>query len=1041
MNVRLILIAATLPALIPVCAATNTWVCTDASDNAWLSSANWSGGEVPDTAAEHALIPAGTAPCLFDSGEITVGSLSGDGHFILSGGTLSVASNGTFSGTVVLTNSPAFTDGGTLAGGGGLILTGIGNRWHSGTLALDLTVESGARLTLPQGGKRLGACTLLNRGEVVWQGGSIWLSGDCTLDNRGLFDVQGDLVMGKNSHDDDHLCTFLNSGELRKSSGTGELRLGVRYDWGFTPYYAYVNLQNTGLVDIRSGSLRLMGDGEAVSDGEFRTHSAAALCFYSGTHTLTNGFNFSGSGAVLVSNDTSWASSDIRLYDSDTFDGGLVLYAETMLLAPGTVFAPGHAVLQDGALTGGGTLRLSGTENLWRGSSLTGGVSVEVPTEVTLALTGGSRNFGNATLVNEGTVVWSDGLININAAATIDNRGLFDVQGDLTLGKNYQDGNHVCTFLNSGELRKSGGSGVLALGSRYIWGHLRYYGYVDLLNTGLVDVRSGTLRFFGVDSVYEGECRVPAETTLWFYGGDHTLTNGCDLTGSGSLWVSNETSMVTVSLNVANSEVFDGSLVLGADTLRIAAGQTCTVARAALAGGTLSGAGTLLLPGAENLWSGTALDGGITLATAASGGLAINGGPRNFGDATLLNEGAIIWTEGLINIRGAATIDNRGLFDVQGDLTLGKNEAVDSHTCTFLNSGELRKSAGGGVFQLGGRYYSAYRYYKGYVELNNTGLIDLRSGTLQRFGTDEITQSGTLRVAADATFRNRTGTSSTLLGQGFTNIGTIRGGGVIDVGDGCTLENAGIVTPGDSAGMLMVTGNYSQSAAGTLQIELGGTESGTQYDRLAVSGAVTLGGTNAVVWIDGYAPSGGDAFTPLTYASVSGAFAQESLPELPESWWWERTEGAQALTFTAIEPPETTSRGTPLTWYGDFDLGPDEGENWTAEQWDTLDEEDSDGDSVFNWQEYVADTCPTNAASYLRVTAISNGPPLTLCFQSSSNRLYTLLGRTNLTDGAWQAVPGAGPRAGSGGADAMQDTNQPPKGPFYRLKVELSEFP
>jgi hypothetical protein len=39
--------------------------------------------------------------------------------------------------------------------------------------------------------------------------------------------------------------------------------------------------------------------------------------------------------------------------------------------------------------------------------------------------------------------------------------------------------------------------------------------------------------------------------------------------------------------------------------------------------------------------------------------------------------------------------------------------------------------------------------------------------------------------------------------------------------------------------------------------------------------------------------------------------------------------------------------------------------------------------------------------------------------------------------GAWQPVSGAGPRTGSGGTDALTDTNEPPKGPFYRLKVEL----
>jgi hypothetical protein len=1028
-----------LMALLPLLAtqaATNTWICTDTFDNAWSSPANWSGGNVPDTPAEHAVIPISTAPCLFDSGEITVGSISGSGDFILSGGTLTVASNSIFSGNVMLTDSPEFEDGGTLNGAGRLTLTGGGNQWATGMLALDVTIETGARLTLTAGDKRLGACTLLNKGEIVWQSDAIWLRGDCTLDNRGLFDVQGDLMIGKNYYDGDHLCTFLNSGELRKSAGYGELSLGVRYNWGYTPYYAYVNLLNTGLVDIRSGTLRLLGDGEAISDGEFRTAALTSLCFYRGTHILTNEFDFSGSGTVLVSNDTSWATSDILVYSSDTFAGTLVLYAETMSLAPDTILISDRTVLLDGTLTGDGTLRLAGTDNLWNGSSLTGGVTVDVPTGVRLALTGGPRNFGNATLLNEGTVVWTNGLININAAATIDNRGLFDVQGDLVMGKNYQDGDHHCTFLNSGELRKSAGSGVLEIGSRYIWGHLRYYGYVNIQNTGLMDIRSGTLLLFGEDSLYEGECRVPTGTTLWFYGGEHTLTNGCDITGSGSLLVSNETVSVTVSLNVNVSETFDGSLALRADTLRIGAGSTCTVARAELIDGALTGGGTLLLSGTDNHWSGSALAGDIVLAVAPEGDLALTGGPRNFGDATLLNEGTVVWTNGVININGDSTIDNRGLFDVQGDLTLGKNEAISSDACAFLNSGELRKSAGSGVFQLGGRYYYSYKYYKGYVNLGNTGLIDVRSGTLQRFGSEEIAQSGTMRIAAGATFRNRTGTGSTLLGQDFTSSGIISGSGVLDVGEGNTLANAGVVAPGDSAGMLTVTGNYSQATSGTLSIEIGGTTPGTQHDRLVVSGTAALGGTNAVVWSNSYAPESGDAFTPLLYASADGTFVHESLPVLPDGWWWEREEGAQGLTFTAQAPAEMTARGTPLTWYAGYNLNPEGGGPWTPEQWDTLDTSDADGDNAFNWQEFVADTDPTNSASYLHITAISNGPPVTVSFEPASTaRAYTLQVTTNLVTGPWADVPGQGPRPGTGGDDAMSD-DAGGSARFYRLKVE-----
>lgn len=98
---------------------------------------------------------------------------------------------------------------------------------------------------------------------------------------------------------------------------------------------------------------------------------------------------------------------------------------------------------------------------------------------------------------------------------------------------------------------------------------------------------------------------------------------------------------------------------------------------------------------------------------------------------------------------------------------------------------------------------------------------------------------------------------------------------------------------------------------------------------------------------------------------------------------------------------------------------------------------DPDGDGIRNESEFIADTNPTNAASYFRITAISNLPPRTVYFKSSADRAYTLISVSNLSSGVWSAVTHAGPRPGTGGQDSLSDTNVPPRGPFYRLKVEL----
>ena len=97
----------------------------------------------------------------------------------------------------------------------------------------------------------------------------------------------------------------------------------------------------------------------------------------------------------------------------------------------------------------------------------------------------------------------------------------------------------------------------------------------------------------------------------------------------------------------------------------------------------------------------------------------------------------------------------------------------------------------------------------------------------------------------------------------------------------------------------------------------------------------------------------------------------------------------------------------------------------------------TDGDRASDYEEMIADTDGTNSNSYFHVTSITHDSPVSVYFDSSAGRVYAMQGATNLVEGAWTNVPGAGPRAGVGAADSMTDTNEPPAGPFYRMKVQL----
>ena len=60
---------------------------------------------------------------------------------------------------------------------------------------------------------------------------------------------------------------------------------------------------------------------------------------------------------------------------------------------------------------------------------------------------------------------------------------------------------------------------------------------------------------------------------------------------------------------------------------------------------------------------------------------------------------------------------------------------------------------------------------------------------------------------------------------------------------------------------------------------------------------------------------------------------------------------------------------------------------------------DADGDGMSNLEEWIADTDPTDATSYLRL--LTNSTASLLRFTSAASREYQLQFRTNLTEGIW----------------------------------------
>ncbi len=172
--------------------------------------------------------------------------------------------------------------------------------------------------------------------------------------------------------------------------------------------------------------------------------------------------------------------------------------------------------------------------------------------------------------------------------------------------------------------------------------------------------------------------------------------------------------------------------------------------------------------------------------------------------------------------------------------------------------------------------------------------ISVDSGSHQLQVNVQLDNDTTVNVATGAglDFNNQLNfNGNTLIKQGGGTLSlnnAVVGIGAVDCQDGvCNgagtvsgLINSGaVVAPGNSPGILSVDGNYTQSAGGTLEIELAsnGGVAGTGHDRLAVTLAASLDGTLDLQLDGGYTPTIGDSFAGIvTAGALSGQFATTS---------------------------------------------------------------------------------------------------------------------------------------------------------------------
>ena len=263
--------------------------------------------------------------------------------------------------------------------------------------------------------------------------------------------------------------------------------------------------------------------------------------------------------------------------------------------------------------------------------------------------------------------------------------------------------------------------------------------------------------------------------------------------------------------------------------------------------------------GATNVNNGILTLGHATNTLANTGVVNVNGGTLDLG-ANSDTVGSVTLASGSITGTGTLTAATYGLTGGTLAAKLGAGAVTVNGNVTFSAAGRLNASSSlliqGGTLTLSGdenvdSFQQTGGTLAGGFSVNSASNYDLQSGTL----------SGDLGGSSGL---NKTGEGTTILSgtntyTGATNVnsgklvvnGNISSSSLTSVASGATIggsgtvgeltvSSGGFINPGNSPGILNVSGDYTQ--AGLYTAEITGLTAGTEHDQINVTGSVDITG-------------------------------------------------------------------------------------------------------------------------------------------------------------------------------------------------------
>jgi autotransporter-associated beta strand protein len=640
-------------------------------------------------------------------------------------------------------------------------------------------------------------------------------------------------------------------------------------------------LTSGGTSNIISNHLHFYaGGGAGTVPYEIENGSFGPLAL-SGTIETSASLDVRAVGDVWLSNETYGSGpicklgpDTLVLGGANTYQGGTFIVEGTLVTTHDDVIPPGTVTMQ------GGTLDLTGNqETIGPGNVATDGlrlltthgpVAVHSPTfPLRISTLGDFIRFSGgfpAALTGLLELATTSGTRNVDVA---DSPTLSD---ELTISAAIS--NSIGTPGSNPALRKSG-EGRLVLSAANTFGRdvhvaggvLKVTHPQALGQTGAgnetVALSQGTLEL-APDLSILGE-------RLWLFGAGAGGNGNLRSLGGSSLW----SGPVTLTFAQCIVKVDAGDLELSG-----------VIADAGPAGAPLKlGAGRLVLSGNNSFRGETQVWQGVLQVAHRMGLGAIGGqGTRVSSGATLEIAAGLEAIEDALWLAGSGVGGAGALVSLGGDnlrnapvtFTAPAAIAVAGGTLTMLPGAEPTAigdgGAGHGLEKLGpGRLVLS-------TPNDYSGPTTVSAGVLEAYNQVYDT-------ASVAVVRN----GATLAGA-FPLFGTL------------TVETGGTLAPGLSgdATVALSVGSATFQSGSLLQVDLGGTTRGGNYDGFTVTGHAVLDGTLQVSLVDGFVPALGDAFLLVSFGSSSGTFAGLQMPVLPSGLGWQLTTEPSGSVWATV---------------------------------------------------------------------------------------------------------------------------------------------